>query len=99
VGDLLNVLSGRGLMCGKDGNKFAHSRPPGVAFEFLDQAPKHFFGPLHREAFRIDETFSGIIAMAEMFVRIGSLDTVREVENYIITVGRVCLPSIFWTKN
>jgi hypothetical protein len=95
VGDLLNVLSGRGLTCGKDGNKFAHPRPPGVAFEFLDQAPKHFFGPLHREVFRIDETFSGILAMAEMFVRIGSLDTVREVENYIITVGRVYFPSIF----
>lgn len=27
--------------------------------------------------------------MAELFVRLGSLHTVREVENYIITVGRV----------
>ena len=86
------------MTCGKDDNKFAHPRPHGVALEFLDQAPKHFFGPLHREASRIDETFSGILAMAEMFVRIGSLDTIREVENYIITVGRVTSPSIFWTE-
>lgn len=95
MGDLLNVLSGRGLTSGKDRNKSTHPRPPWVTFEFLDQAPKQFFGPLHREAIQVDETFSGIVAMAEMFVRLGSLHTVREVENYIITVGRVRLHFIF----
>lgn len=99
MGDLLSVLSGRGLTSRKDGTKSAHPRPPWATFEFLHQAPRHFFGPLHREAVQIDETFSGIVAMAEMFVRIGSLHTVREVENYIITVGRVRLPSIFYAEN
>ena len=77
------------MTTGRDGIKPVHPRPPWVTFEFLDQAPRHFFGPLYREAVQIDETFSGIVAMAEMFVRLGSLHTVREVENYIITVGRV----------
>jgi hypothetical protein len=95
MGDLLSVLSGRGSISRKDGIKFAHPCPPCGTFEFVDQAPRHFFGPLHREAVQIDETFSGIVAMAEMFVRLGSLHTVREVENYIITVGRVGLTSIF----
>jgi hypothetical protein len=89
MGDLLNVLSGGGLMSGKDGIKSPHSRPPWVTSEFLDQASKHFLGPLHSEAVQIDRIFSGIVAMAEMFVKLGSLQTVREVENYIITVGRV----------
>ncbi|KAF8847515.1 hypothetical protein BDZ45DRAFT_681848 [Acephala macrosclerotiorum] len=88
VGDLLDVLSGRGLTSRKDGIKSAHLHPPWATFEFLHQAPRHFFGPLHREVVQIDETFSGIVAMAEMFVRLGSLHTVREVENYIIAVGR-----------
>jgi hypothetical protein len=89
MGDLLNVLSGGGLISGRDGIKPPHSRPPWVTSEFLDQASKHFLGPLHNEAFQIDGIFSGIVAMAEMFVKLGSLQTVREVENYIITVGRV----------
>jgi hypothetical protein len=97
VGDLLNVLSARGLTSGKGGIKSAHPRPPWVTFEFLDQAPRHFFGPLQREVVQIDETCSGIVAMAEMFVRVGFLHTVREVENYI--VGRVRLLSIFWAEN
>jgi hypothetical protein len=95
VGDLLNILSGRGLTSRNDGIKTAHPALPWVTFEFLDQAPRHFFGPLHREVVQIDETFSGIVSMAEMFVRLGSLHTVREVENYIITVGRVRSPSVF----
>jgi hypothetical protein len=90
MGDLLNVLSGGGMMSEKDGIKPPHSRPPWVTSEFLDQASKHFLGPLHNEAVQIDRIFSGIVAMAEMFVKLGSLQTVREVENYIITVGRVC---------
>jgi hypothetical protein len=89
MGDLLSVLSGGGLMSGKDGIKPLHPRPPWVTSEFLDQASKHFLGPLHNEAVQIDRIFSGIVAMAEMFVKLGSLQTVREVENYIITVGRV----------
>ncbi|KAH8771288.1 hypothetical protein BGZ57DRAFT_435316 [Hyaloscypha finlandica] len=88
MGDLLNVLSGGGLTSGKDGIKPPHSRPPWVASEFLIQASLHFLGPLHREAVHIDKTFGGIVAMAEMFVKLGCLQTVREVENYIITVGR-----------
>lgn len=98
MGDLLTVLSGRGLTSRKDGIKSAHPRPPWMPFEFLDQAPKHFFGSLHHEAVQIDESFNGIVAMAEMFVRLGSLHTVREVENYIITVGRVRLPSTLIPK-
>ena len=86
-------------MSGKDGNKSANPRPPWVTFEFLDQAPKHFFRPLYREAVQVDQTFSGIVAMAEMFVKLGSLHTIREVEDYIITVGRVHLPSNFLAKN
>lgn len=88
MGDLLNVLSGGGLTSEKDGIKPPHSRPPWVASEFLIQASRHFLGPLHREAVHIDKTFGGIVAMAEMFVKLGCLQTVREVENYIITVGR-----------
>jgi hypothetical protein len=95
--DLLNVLSGSGLTSRKDKIKSTHPRPPRPTFEFLDQAPRHFFGPLHREAVQIDEISSGIVAMAEMFVVLGSLHTVREVENYIITVGRVRLSSNFWS--
>ncbi|CZR61567.1 uncharacterized protein PAC_11464 [Phialocephala subalpina] len=98
VGDLLHVLSGRGLTSRKDGTKSAHPHPPWATFEFLHQAPRHFFGPLHREAVQIDETFSGIVAMAEMFVRLGSLHTVREVENYIITVGRYLARSDLFAK-
>lgn len=100
MGDLLNVLSGGGLTSGKLGIKAAPSPPPWVTSEFLDQASKHFLGPLHQQAVQIDETFSGIVAMAEMFVKLGSFQTVREVENYIITVGRVCSSStaIFSTK-
>jgi hypothetical protein len=97
-GDLLNVLSGSGLTSTKDGIKPKLPRQPRVTSEFLDQVPRHFFWPLHREAVQIDETFIGIVAMAEMFVRIGSLHTVREVENYIITVGRVRLPFIFYAE-
>jgi hypothetical protein len=94
MGDLLNVLSGGGLTSEKDGIKPPHSRPPWVASEFLIQASRHFLGPLHREAVHIDKTFGGIVAMAEMFVKLGCLQTVREVENYIITVGRVRLPEM-----
>ena len=89
LGDLLNVVSGRGLTSGEDGIKSAHPRPPWVTFEILKQAPKHLFEPLHREAVQIHETFSGIVAMADMSVKLGSFHTVREVENYIIAVGRV----------
>jgi hypothetical protein len=89
MGDLLDVLSGGGLMPGKDRIKPLHSRPPWVTSDFLAQASKYFLAPLHNEAVQIDEIFSGIVAMAEMFVKLGSLQTVREVENYIITVGRV----------
>ncbi|KAH8670139.1 hypothetical protein BGZ60DRAFT_430610 [Tricladium varicosporioides] len=85
LGDLLNVLSGGGLTSGKGEIKSNHPLP---SFEFLYQALKHFLGPLHREAAHIGDTFSGIVAMAEMFVGLGSLQNVREVENYIITVGR-----------
>jgi hypothetical protein len=71
-----------------------------MALEFLDQVPRQFFGALHREAAQIHETFSGIVAMAEMFVRLGCLQTIREVENYIITVGRVSslVPSMVKAK-
>jgi hypothetical protein len=89
MGDLLNILSGAGLSSGKGCIKPSHSRPPWVASEFLAQASEHFLGPLHREAALIDKTFGGIVAMAEVLVKLGSLQTVREVENYIITVGRV----------
>ncbi|RDL35397.1 Uncharacterized protein BP5553_07328 [Venustampulla echinocandica] len=88
MGDLLNVLSGGGLTSGAGGIKPAHPRQPWATFEFLDQAPEHIFRPLHHEAVQIDEAFCGIVTMAEMFVKLGSLQTVREVENYIITVGR-----------
>jgi hypothetical protein len=76
-------------MSGEGGIKTPHSRPPWVTSEFLDQASKYFLGPLQDDAVRIDGISSGIVAMAEMFVKLGSLQTVREVENYIISVGRV----------
>ncbi|KAN0098349.1 hypothetical protein V8E51_014012 [Hyaloscypha variabilis] len=91
MGDLLNVLSGGGLASGKDELNPSHSRPPWATSEFLEQASKYFLRPLHNEAVQIDRIFSGIIAMAEMFVKLGSFQTVREVENYIITVGRLIL--------
>jgi hypothetical protein len=93
MGDLLNVLSGGGLASGKDEIKPSHSRPPWATSEFFEQASEHFLRPLHNEAAQIDRIFSGIIAMAEMFVKLGSFQTVREVENYIITVGRVSFHS------
>ncbi|KAE9367334.1 hypothetical protein N431DRAFT_561345 [Stipitochalara longipes BDJ] len=93
MGDLLNVLSGGGVMSGKDGRTTSPSRQPWEASEFLVQASKYFLGPLHDEAAQIDGIFSGIVAMAEMFVKLGSLQTVREVENYIITVGRYLVHS------
>jgi hypothetical protein len=89
MGDLLNVLSGGGLTSGKDDIKPPHTRPPWATSEFFEQASEHFLRPLQNEAVQIDGIFSGIIAMAEMFVKLGSFQTVREVENYIITVGRV----------
>lgn len=88
MGDLLNVLSGGGLTSGKDDIKPPHTRPPWATSEFFEQASEHFLRPLQNEAVQIDGIFSGIIAMAEMFVKLGSFQTVREVENYIITVGR-----------
>ena len=91
VGDFLNVLSGGGMTSGKDGTKPIPSRRPGAEYEFLAQTPKLFFRPLHRTAAHVDEIFSAIVAMAETFVRLGFLHTVREVEDYIIAVGRVCI--------
>jgi hypothetical protein len=93
MGDLLKVLSGGGLTSGKDELNPSHSRPPWATSEFLEQASKYFLRPLHNEAVQIDRIFSGIIAMAEMCVKLGSFQTVREVENYIITVGRVSFHS------
>jgi hypothetical protein len=80
------------MTSGKDGTKPTPSRRPWVAYEFLAQTLKLFFRPLHRTAAHVDEVFSGIVAMAETFVRLGVLHTVREVEDYIIAVGRVCMP-------
>jgi hypothetical protein len=92
VGDLLKVLSG-GITSGENEIKSSPPRQPWVVFEFLDQTRRIVFGPLHRAAVQVDDIFSGIVAMAETFVRLGFLQTVREVENYIITVGRVRVPS------
>ena len=92
AGDLLNVLSGGGMTSGKDATKPTPSLRPWVALEFLAQTPKHLFRPLYRIAASVDEIFSGIVVMAETFVRLGFLHTVREVEDYIIAVGRVCAP-------
>jgi hypothetical protein len=88
-GDLLKILSGGGLTSQQDGMKSPHS-PSYYALRSLDQAPRHLFGPLNCHAAQVDDEFGGIIAMAETFVRLGLIHTVREVENYIIAVGRVC---------
>jgi hypothetical protein len=93
VGDLLRVLSG-GIRSSENEIKSSTSRRSWVVSEFLDHTRRMLFGPLHRAAVQIDDVFSGIVAMAETFVRFGFLQTVREVENYIITVGRVRVPSI-----
>ncbi len=94
MGDLLNVLSGGGLTSGNDEIMPSHSRPPWATSEFLEQASEHFLRPLQNEVVQINGIFSGIIAMAEMLVKLGSFQTVREVENYIITVGRVSFHSL-----
>lgn len=95
AGDLLKILSGGRLTSQQDGMKSPHS-PPYYALGSLDQAPRHLFGPLNCQAAQVDDEFGGIIAMAETFVRLGLIHTVREVENYIIAVGRVCsLPIVF----
>lgn len=90
-GDLLNVLSGGGLLSKNDRTKSLHSNRPLRALEFVGQALKHIFEPLLGSALRVNETFVGIVAMAETFVNIGVLHTVRGVENYIIAVSRVRL--------
>lgn len=88
-GDLLNVLSGSGLLSGNDRTKSPQPNRPSIAFEFVGQAPKQFFEPLRGSAVRVNDIFVGIVAMAETFVRVGFLHTVREVENYIVAVSRV----------
>ena len=60
--------------------------------EFISQTSSLCFEPLRKVANRVDKAFAGILAMAETLVRFGRLQTLREVEDYIIAVGRVREP-------
>ncbi|KAF4632634.1 hypothetical protein G7Y89_g5488 [Cudoniella acicularis] len=88
MGDLLDVLSARQMRADKNGTNSLPSSQSWIEFEFFNQAPILVLNPLYSKATHSDKTFCGIIAMAETFVRLGLLHTVREVEDYIIDVGR-----------
>jgi hypothetical protein len=57
--------------------------------EFINQTSNLCFVPLREIANQVDKTFPGTLAMAETLVRLDRLQTLREVEDYIIAVGRV----------
>ena len=52
-------------------------------------AEKFVLEPIRKDLGEIDEPIDAVLCMADTFVRIGCLQTVREIEEYIITTARV----------
>jgi len=66
-----------------------YSRPVHDFGEFVNGASKLVFEPIKDALGEIDGPFVTVLCMAETFVRLGRLQTVREIDEYIIKTSRV----------
>jgi hypothetical protein len=90
LGDLLFHLSGCGITSRRRKHAGEHSHRPIQDFsEFVTGTTNNILEPVNQDLGKQDETINAILSMAEAFVRHGNLQTVREVEEYIILTARV----------
>ena len=92
---LLSHLSGCGITDRRRELEIEdEDRPLHAVGEFINDTSSLIFGPLRREVGTQHAGLLAVIYLAETFVRLGNLQTVREVEEYIIKVSRVCSNSV-----
>lgn len=90
LGDLLFCLSGSGITSRR--KKFevgAYARPVQEFSEFVTRAVNLILEPIKEDLGEADESVGAVLCMADTFVRLGRLHTVREIEEYIITTAHV----------
>jgi hypothetical protein len=52
--------------------------------------------PIKEDLSEADESVDAVLCMADTFVRLSRLQTVREIEEYIITTARVRFHQCLW---
>ncbi|KAH8595674.1 hypothetical protein B0O99DRAFT_152485 [Bisporella sp. PMI_857] len=89
LGELLFHLSGCGITSRQKKHEIdSYARPVQGVNEFIDGAAKLVLAPIRVDLGKADESIDAVLFMADNFVRLGRLQTVREIEGYIITTGR-----------
>jgi hypothetical protein len=90
LGDLLFRLSGCGISSRRKKHEVeGYTRPIQEFGEFVTRAVKLVLEPIKEDLSEVDESVDAVLCMADSFVRLGRLHTVREIEEYIITTARV----------
>lgn len=90
LGDLLFRLSGWGITSRRNKHEVeGYIRPVQEFSEFITGSVKLVLEPIKEDLGEADESVDAVLCMADTFVRIGRLQTVREIEEYIITTARV----------
>lgn len=90
LGDLLFCLSGCGITSRRKKHEAeGYTRPVQEFGEFVTRAVKLVLEPIKEDLGEVDESVDAVLCMADSFVRLGRLHTVREIEEYIITTARV----------
>ncbi|KAH6695877.1 hypothetical protein BKA61DRAFT_252907 [Leptodontidium sp. MPI-SDFR-AT-0119] len=89
LGDLLFCLSGCGITSRRKKHEAeGYTRPVQEFGEFVTRAVKLVLEPIKEDLGEVDESADAVLCMADSFVRLGRLHTVREIEEYIITTAR-----------
>jgi hypothetical protein len=90
LGDLLFCLSGCGITsCRKKQESERCTRPVQALGEFVTGAVKLVLEPIKEDFGETNESVDAVLSITDTFVRLGRLQTVREIEEYIITTARV----------
>jgi len=90
LGYLLFCLSGCGITSRRKKYQVdGYNRPAQDFGEFVTEAVNLVLEPIKEDLAETSESVDLVFYMAETFVRLGRLQTVREIEEYIITTARV----------
>ena len=90
LGDLLFQLSGCGSTSRRKGHELEGRTRPAQDFgEFVTGAAKNILEPVKEDLGEIEESVDAVLHMASTLVRLGRLQSVREIEEYIISTARV----------